>query len=507
MNRENLAILLTLLVFRTSFIFGDAILSNKQIKEKIIAPVEQKQEIVQKELNENHSSASQTPTKNIPIQNISDNYQKIQLENQENGLENKNLNIKEISSNTSDTEMLEKLYEKTKSEDVLKLLLNKLLWEYQFESAKKYIGDIDVLKNNIVDSNSYFYMQINNLSITDPNSMHKFMALVDQMKYRSFVSSDDYSFYQWLSKVWVKDYTNAETLFQQIQSPLYSNLISQFNDSIQKFNNQKWVPDYYQDSLIALVFMKNGYFSIANKLAVDSILQNKEYILPYQILAYSNFLTNNWSKSAENFYELISLDLENKDKYTFYIWVSQYRLWENTKSVLTLSQLTSNSQYKTDAYRYLLLNYQKLKDESRMIQVWQKLLGQDDLTESDFKTFYDIVFYKDFANNTKHTLYRQYKQMSYDYVFICYDRFWQENDTCLYGEIGLDIANENWSDLENNLIYLSNKYPQSHIFQALWDYYKKQKQTEKAKTYYLKAISLTDDLSQKNLIEQNLVDF
>jgi hypothetical protein len=70
---------------------------------------------------------------------------------------------------------------------------------------------------------------------------------------------------------------------------------------------------------MALVAMKNGYFSLANKLSVDSILQNREYILPYQILAYSNFLTNNREKAIESFYELNSLDIENQDKYNFHI--------------------------------------------------------------------------------------------------------------------------------------------------------------------------------------------
>jgi hypothetical protein len=49
------------------------------------------------------------------------------------------------------------------------------------------------------------------------------------------------------------------------------------------------------------------------------LLQNKDYILPYQILAYSNFLTNNREKAIENFYTLISLDIGNKNKYNFYI--------------------------------------------------------------------------------------------------------------------------------------------------------------------------------------------
>jgi hypothetical protein len=68
------------------------------------------------------------------------------------------------------------------------------------------------------------------------------------------------------------------------------------------------VPIYYKDSLISLVAMKNGYFSLADKLAISSVLQDPEYVLPHQILAYSNFLTNNREKSVENFYDLIELD-------------------------------------------------------------------------------------------------------------------------------------------------------------------------------------------------------
>jgi hypothetical protein len=44
-------------------------------------------------------------------------------------------------------EILEKLYGKTKSNDTLKILIDKLLMDYQFEKASIYIGDIDILKN------------------------------------------------------------------------------------------------------------------------------------------------------------------------------------------------------------------------------------------------------------------------------------------------------------------------------------------------------------------------
>jgi adenine-specific DNA methylase len=148
-------------------------------------------------------------------------------------------------------------------------------------------------------------------------------------------------------------------------------------------------------------------------------------------LAYSNFLTNNREKSVENFYDLIELDWENQDKYNFYIWAAYYRWGNHKESILILSQLLDSPEYKTDAYRYLLLNYQELEDEQKMVQIRQKLLWQDDLLESDFKSFYDIIFYEPFSTDSKYTIYNKYKQLSYDFVSVCYEDLWQKNDTCL----------------------------------------------------------------------------
>ncbi len=509
-NRENYIILLIILLFRTTFLFTEAVFFHKEknveIKSNPIIAINENKNFDEKK--QHYSSDVREIQKPIipEVQDPEEQYQKIEKEMKEEKLDSKNVSLKDIWGSLDSIEILEKLYSKTKTSDVLKVLIDKLLLDYQFEKAKFYVAGLDVLKNSMISASSYFYTQINTLSISDPQSMNKFMALVDQMKYRSMISVDDHLFYQWLAKIWNKEYDSVAEVFKQIQSPVYKNIISQIEDTIVKFNNQKGAPAHYKDSLIALVMLKNWYFSIANKLAVESLLQNKDYILPYQVLAYSNFLTNNREKAIENFYTLTSLDIENKNKYNFYIWVSQYWLGEYTKSILTLSQITSDPTYKMDSYRYLLLNYQKLDDDEKMVQIWQKLLWQDALKESDFQTFYDFVFFKDFGNKQKSSIYKKYRQLAYDYVFACYEQFGQSNDTCLYWEVGLNIVNDNLEGVENGLLYLADKYPQSHIFQALWDFYRNDKQSDKAKTYYLKAISLSKTISQKSLIEQNLAD-
>ncbi len=497
--KENLIALLIVLSARTAFLFGDAFFSAKQIDtqlaEKTIENIEQ----------EIHSSAYNNLSETTKVET----QDKTVLNNIETGLENTKNKITSIKNTVTnsiqDIELLEKIYQKDENPNTLKILLQQLVEDYQFDKAKQYIADINIFQDKSVDAKTYIYTYINSLSITDNNSMTKFMSFIDQLRYKSMIDSDDYIFYQWLAKLWAKDYEWANILFSQIKSPAYSNFIEQTNNAIKTFNNQKWVPIYYKDSLISLVAMKNGYFSLADKLAISSVLENPEYVLPHQVLAYSNFLTNNREKAIENFYDLIELDGENQDKYNFYIWAAYYRWWDNQESILVLSQLLDSPQYKTDAYRYLLLNYQKLEDEQKMIQVRQKLLGQDDLVESDFKSFYDIVFYKPFSTDSKYTIYNKYKQLSYDFVSVCYEDLWQQNNTCLYGEVWLDVVNESRQDVENSLLYLAENYPQAQIFHALWDYYKFNNLDEKAKTYYLQAVSLTDDISQKSIIESKLI--
>ena len=424
-------------------------------------------------------------------------------------LESVNVNaisLDDLSSKVSNRlEILKSLYKKTNDEKVLKVLIDELLANYQFDEVRSYMSDIDIFSSSVIDKQSYIYTYINTLVITDPNSMKNFINFIEQMKTKNLISSDEYLFYKWLQRVWDWEYDIALETMKQISNPSYSGFISQFESTIKNYKSQKWMPKYYEDALVSLTALKNWYFSIANKLAVEAILEKNDYILPYQVLAYSNFLTKKRDKAISYFYNLSSLDIENKNKYDFYLWISYYRQWEYEKSLTTLYQLIGNSEYRIDVYRYLLLDYEKLGQKEKMVQIWQKLLGEYNLTESDFKYFYDIVFFQPFSQWEKSTIYENYKQISYDMVAMCYDKFGYKNDTCIYWEVWFNITNwlRNW--VEESLLYLAENYPQANIFQALWDYYKKNNDKAKAKSYYIKAISYSDNSIQKWLMESSLL--
>ena len=432
--------------------------------------------------------------------------QKLQESKQLDSINIEKISLDTLSSKVANkTEVLELLYQKTDDEQVLKVLIDNLLSDYQFDKVRWYLSDIDIFTSQVIDKQSYLYTYVNTLSITDPNGMKNFINFIEQLKSKSLISSDEYLFYKWLQKVWDKDYDVAIETWKQISSQAYSWFVKQLESTVSNFKSQKWMPSYYEDALVSLVALKNWYFSIADKLAVYSVLEDNDYVLPYQVLAYSNFLTRNWDKAISYFFNLSSLDIDNKNKYDFYLWICYYRKWEYENSITTLYQLINDSTYKVDVYRYLLLNYEQLKKAEKMVQIWQKLLWEYNLTESDFKYFYDMVFFKPFSQWEKSTIYENYKQISYDMVSMCYDKFGYKNDTCIYWEVWFNITNWLRSSVEDSLLYLAENYPQADIFQALWDYYKRNNNKTKAKTYYIKAISFSDDSIQKALMESSLL--
>lgn len=198
-SKEKLIALLIVLFAWTTFLFSDAIFSTKQGNSQV---AEQDRHTIVRDYSfdseDNHSSAKEfEPQINkIGTQNELSQLTKTVSQNIENGLETAKLKIKDINNAVKDLDLLEKIYQKEKNPDVLKILLQKLVEDYQFDKAKAYIADINIFEAKSVDAKTYIYTYINSLSSTDNSSMDKFMSFIDQMRYKSMIGSDDYIFYQ-----------------------------------------------------------------------------------------------------------------------------------------------------------------------------------------------------------------------------------------------------------------------------------------------------------------------
>ena len=499
-NKENLIWLLIILVVRVAFLLWDAYFSGREstMDTVQIVPDTTAQDMTVQEYN--HNSA------NLAEYLAADTFGQVEQDVKDAWIVDEQIDIQDTPNLVADSiATLQKMYQNNKNPDVLKILITKLLQNYQFKDAKQYLADVDIFVDDTISIKDYTYTYINTLSITDTTSISKFSTFITQANSRYLLSADDYAFYKWLIYLRNKNYNQAMLTFDSISNKLYAPFITQISWSISTYKNQQWVPDYYEDTLIALTCLKNWYFSIANKLATDVVLQDGNYILPYQILAYSNFMTKDREKAVDYFYKLLNLDPENYETYNFFIWVSYYRIWNYEKSIVALVPLI-DSKYKNDVYRYLLLDYKQMDDQNKIIQIRQKQLWTTALRESDFKYFFDEVFFTPFANGDRFTLYREYGQLAVDFVTMCFDKFGESNPTCIYGEVWLNIANSNRDSAQEELIYLADTYPQASIYQALWNYYKINGNLSKAKTYYLKAITMSENDNQKDNIQHILLN-
>lgn len=408
--------------------------------------------------------------------------------------------------NIEDLQTLQKIYNKNKNTDILKQIIQKQAQNYQFNEA---LQNSEIIKaaGKWIDAKIYMYIYLNssNIKINDKESINKILPIMEWFIANNELNNDDYLFYAGLIEIWNKNYPKALEKRQNIKNLNYQVIISNFRQAMNAYNPAKIIPQYYQDGLIALAALKNGYFNIARKLAVETVLQDEKYILPYQILAYSHFLTNNWETAIEYFLKLADFDKKNQWMYQFLIGVSYYRNKNYTSSILYLSQPTEE-KYKTDILRYLLLNYIQIEDTSKMITTRQKLLEQTDLSPSDFFSYFYNVFYKAYFSQDI-SLYKWHEDFSASFLTKCIQLFDKDNDVCIYWKIGKEsITEQEWS-YENDLMQLADKYKQSYLYHMLGDFYIKKNDKIKAKENYLKALAISEDNQEKEIINQKLSTF
>lgn len=497
-KKQKHVIYLALCISRVLFIFGDYFLSNTQNIQADNIPSESK-------VLPNQNIQAQEP-QDI-IKNINQDIQEIWIQDQDIQKFDINQLQEDEKNNYDNIQILQEVYKKTNNPEILTKLLQELIESYQFDYAKSYINQISTLwYSPEIDSDLYLHILINSLSITDSRDLIYFETQLENMSNKWYINKDDTYFYLWLIKIWKKDFNWANNLFKNILDSRYSKFINHFDTNLTNYSAQKDIPSYYTDAMISLTMLKNWYFSIAKKLSLNVLMSNDKYILPYQILAYSHFLTNNRETSIDYFLKLIDIDKSKEDNYKFMIWVSYYRLDKNEESVLYLSQI-KNKLYQTDVHRYLILNYLEWNDIPKLVRTRQSLLWQNDLEKSDFYNYFYNTFYIPFRNQEPSSIYKENQTLAISFLDKCYQTFstW-DSDICIYWQAWQDITLFNREAAKDKLLYLAEKYPQSYIYHALWDYYNIKKDLQKAKTYYIKAVSSTTSETEKNIVRTKIID-
>lgn len=411
------------------------------------------------------------------------------------------------SSKTDNIQSLIDSYSKTNDKKLLPWLVKKLVKNYQFDEAYSYFNMMD-LADQKSDPNLHLYLLLNqsSINISSPDSIQSITPILNQYKSEWLISDQENKLYQALIQIRYGKYDWASVLLTANTDPDFQSFIKGFQKAKSDFSATKDVPSYYLDWLVSLGLMKNGYFSIAKKIALGALSQNDKYSLPYQVLAYTNFISNNTEIAANYFHKLAEFDSSNEDSYKFFIWVSYFRASKYSESILYLSQVT-NEKVLTDTYRYLSLAYQKLWDNENYSRYQQKLLWQSDIDKSDFYAYFNQSSLVPYSQWKPFSLYNINPQLYVLFLQKCELSMFQgaDKDICIYGNIWFGLL-QNTLDTqdEETILLLAKNYSQWYLYQILWDIKNKNSDLDKAKSYYSKALKFITNSREKEIIKTKI---
>ncbi len=408
----------------------------------------------------------------------------------------------------ANTELLIQLYEQQPDNNTLIHLINTLLSQHKFDLAYSYIEKAVQKDATLLDPHTHIYATFHapSLIISQAWSIRIVEDLITDYRSQNRISADDYTFYNALIRFWHQDFHGAILLLKQIDSPKYEGIKDLLLGTFEKLARQRDIPAYYSDTIIALSLMRQWYYTIAKRIASNTVLQNKNYILPYQILAYSHFITQNWDTAIE--YLLILRDLERKQaqRYTFLIGVAQYWQGEHTQAIMFLNQVNAPA-LMIDAQRYILLSYIQRWEHARAHATRQRLLWHPSITKNDFYTYFHAVFYRplrawltaDMYQTNTHTVHASIQQC---FTILASD----DHDICHYGNAWLALVRWQIQQAKDILDQLVDQYDSGYLFHALGDYYASESMREQAEYYYQQALGRSDNDQERSLLHHKIIN-
>ena len=419
-------------------------------------------------------------------------------------LENEEIDINTLESEND--EFLQKVFEQTKDRDVMNLIVETYLNEYQFAKAKKFIEELSDEYRKELKPSLNLRVAFNSFSLSSKTISESLNSILQDYISKNEISTEDQNRYLWVIALINRNYDRffeISAWFTSEKNKAFASKLQWYKDQIAK---QMWMPEYYFDTLVSLELFNQWLFQPAKVLALYSLQQNSNYILPHQVLAYANFLTNSRDTSVEYMKKLVDLDPNNAEKYRFLIWVAFYRDEKYEQSVVMLSMI-KDENLRLDTQRYLINDYLKLDQKNKLISSWNKLLWSENLVASDFYTYFYETFFHPYSNWEEFELYAYDTELANKMLRVCSITLEnEEKAVCTYWTIGRNIAMWQFDWLEQYLLDLVAEYPQWYLYQALWDYYIQQWDLEKAKVYLIKAISLTQNKSERSQIKKLLQD-
>lgn len=405
-------------------------------------------------------------------------------------------------------------YQQDASIENLRLLIDYLWSDFQYDKAASYFQDL-MKRTNERDRKKLLQITINDIY---PNPWHyeKLSSFLDQYSKEWKLNNDDYIFFDFTIKLlnWVFNKTDINTLT--------GNYV-EFKNSLRKqfdlFYSYKDAPEYYRTALFAVAYFKHWDLGVAKYLANKALESNSQYILPYQIKTYVWVLTRDFTWSKQNLDILLQLDPSSTEWYQFLLWITYFSNAQYSQSKNYFIQMKSPNLTK-ESLRYLTFIERNLKSKNQskgidnydklIVGYMERLFEMDGLKPIDFQSFYDRYFYDRIVVwswwlTSAKELYAVYPDLLNSALAKCLSTLTDELYVCSYGEWIMELLKWNHETALRKLIPLVKKYPQRQLYYLIWLLYKEQWLLENAKVYFGKTLQFID-VWQRNKVSDIMLE-
>lgn len=262
------------------------------------------------------------------------------------------------------------------------------------------------------------------------------------------------------------------------------------------------IPDYYSDGLIALGLFQYGYPKIAEHLSITILHNFPNYVLPKQILWYSNIVLRDWRQAQSYFLELIEQDPHNSSMYYFFIGIASYRMKDYKNSILYLDQIPLIDRI-SDIVRYKILSYHELGDNKNLARQLRSLLKYDDLSASDMILARESLVYEPLVDGAAYELLLEDRKLLDNYRATC-ETLSIDKDVCLLGDIASQALSAQYWTSSTSIKQLLQSFPKSYLYYVLGEYYYQEGKLKDAQKAFVSALSLSSNQASKKRITEKI---
>lgn len=401
--------------------------------------------------------------------------------------------------------ILEDIYEKQPSKEILVLLVEGFAWVKDYDTALEYLKDLYSQDPELADMDIYLLFEVflNSMSFSR-NNLEQIQSIAESYNQDWYLSDWDKIFFNSLISLVHFEYEDFFEKVEKIEDGKYLDFKDDIRMIKQQYENFKDAEEYYINWLLSFVLYQHWYYKIAKRIAMDVLEENSSYILPNQVLWYSNFLMWNFEEANDFFRSLLDYDSTNFSLYNFFIGISYFWLWEYARAVTFLSQVENHDEI-LDVKRYLIVSYKNLEQYWNMMDYFQKLLelGKP-LTEYDYYTFFDVVFYQPWKKSDSFDLLKSNPRLVVDYISWCYEHMDENKFPCRYARWWFHFARWQYDIWIRYLEHIVEEFPRNYIFEAIGDYYYEKEEFDKARKNYILAIRYSTDSEERKTLRDNI---